>query len=69
MDALAKDGPAALTVSEGLKPEPAASSAGELLATLLGQDLVCVDGVFSIARRVAKVFGDFHRGSRGRAWA
>lgn len=54
VDALAKDGQAALAVLEGLKLETAVAQAGELLATLLGQDLECVDGVFGIARRVAK---------------
>lgn len=54
VDALAKDGHAALDVLEGLKPSVAALQAGELLATLLGQDLACIEGVFRIARRVAK---------------
>ena len=55
MDALANDGHAALAVLEGLELEAAVSQAGELLATLLGQDLdTCEDGVFRIARRVAK---------------
>ncbi|MEO6531175.1 MAG: transposase [Specibacter sp.] len=54
VDALAKDGHAALAVLEGMELETAVAQAGELLATLLGQDLDCVDGVFRIARRVAK---------------
>lgn len=54
VDALAKDGHAALTVLEGSEPGKAVTQAGALLATVLGQDLDCVDGVFHIARRVAK---------------
>ncbi|PYI66535.1 IS1182 family transposase [Arthrobacter livingstonensis] len=54
VDALAKDGHAALAVLEGMELGKAVAQAGELLATLLGQDLDCVDGVFHIARRVAK---------------
>ncbi len=54
VDALAKDGHAALAVLAGRELETAVAQAGELLATLLGQDLDCVDGVFHIARRVAK---------------
>ena len=54
VDALAKDGHAALAVVQGRELERAVVQAGELLATLLGQDLDCVDGVFHIARRVAK---------------
>ena len=54
VDALAKDGHAALAVLEGLELEAGVSQAGELLATLLGQDLDCHEGVFRIARRVAK---------------
>ncbi len=54
VDALAKDGHAALDVLEGLEPPTPVLQAGELLATLLGQDLDCVQGVFHIARRVAK---------------
>lgn len=54
VDALAKDGHAALDVLEGRELGRAVAQAGELLATLLGQDLDCVDGVFHIARRVAK---------------
>lgn len=51
VDALAKDGHAALAVLEGTTPAAAVVQAGQLLATLLGQDLDCVDGVFRIARR------------------
>ena len=54
VDALATDGYAALAVLEGLEPATPVLQAGELLATLLGQDLDCVEGVFHIARRVAK---------------
>jgi hypothetical protein len=54
VDGLAKDGHAALAVLEGQEFGKGVAQAGELLATLLGQDLDCVDGVFHIARRVAK---------------
>jgi len=55
VDALAKDGMAALAVLDGKEPGDAVSRAGELLATVLGQDLDrSGDGVFRIARRVAK---------------
>ena len=54
VDALAKDGHAALTVLEGQELGKPVGQAGALLATVLGQDLDCVDGVFHIARRVAK---------------
>jgi Transposase DDE domain/Transposase domain (DUF772) len=54
VDALAKDGTAVLGVLDGRELEPAATQAGALLATVLGQDLdEGVDGVFRIARRVA----------------
>ncbi|WP_202878903.1 transposase [Ornithinimicrobium ciconiae] len=56
VDALAKDAMAALTVLEGdqLLTE-AVAKAGELLATVIGQDLETDQaGVFKIARRVAK---------------
>jgi hypothetical protein len=55
VDALAKDGRALLAVLDGRELTGAVSQAAELLATVLGQDLDCVaDGVFRIARRVAK---------------
>ena len=55
VDALAKDGTAVLAVLEGRELDPAATQAGALLATVLGQDLdIGEDGVFTIARRVAK---------------
>jgi hypothetical protein len=54
IDALAKDATAVLAVLDGRELEPAATRAGALLATVLGQDLdEGVDGVFRIARRVA----------------
>lgn len=55
VDALARDGHAALGVLDGRSLEPALSEAAELLATVLGQDLETDDqGRFAIARRVAK---------------
>ena len=55
VDALAKDGMAALTVLDGQETTDAVTQGGELLATVLGQDLdQTEDGVFRIARRVAK---------------
>lgn len=55
VDALAKDGMAALAVLDGKETTDAVARAGELLATVLGQDLdQTEDGVFRIARRVAK---------------
>lgn len=60
IDSRARDGFACLTVLEGRKLNPAVTEAGELLATVLGQDLEQTDGtdgtpgVFRIARRVAK---------------
>jgi len=54
VDALAKDGTAVLAVLDGRELDPAATQAGALLATVLGQDLdIGEDGVFTIARRVA----------------
>ena len=54
VDALAKDGTAVLTVLNGRELGPVLAQAGALLATVLGQDLdIGVDGVFTIARRVA----------------
>jgi hypothetical protein len=53
VDALAKDGYAALLVLDGKQIGPEVAQAGELLATVLGQDLEKTDdGRFRIARRV-----------------
>lgn len=55
IDALARDGFACLAVLDGRVLDPAVSEAAELLATVIGQDLEAgADGVFRIARRVAK---------------
>jgi len=55
VDALAKDGMAVLGVLDGRKLAEVVARAGELLATVLGQDLDQDEaGVFRIARRVAK---------------
>ena len=64
IDSLARDGYACLAVLDGRKLDPAVAEAGELLATVLGQDLEQAEpgdadggggpGVFRIARRVAK---------------
>ena len=59
VDALAKDGRAALVVLEGRELAEQVTQAGVLLATVLGQDLEedldeAGGGVFRIARRVAK---------------
>jgi hypothetical protein len=55
VDALAKDAMALLGALDGRNLEGPLTQAGELLATLVGQDLdEGVDGVFRIARRVAK---------------
>jgi hypothetical protein len=55
VDALAKDAMALLGVLDGRNLEGPLTAAGALLATLVGQDLdEGVDGVFRIARRVAK---------------
>jgi hypothetical protein len=55
VDALAKDAMALLGALEGRKLDGPLSQAGALLATLVGQDLdEGADGVFRIARRVAK---------------
>lgn len=55
VDALARDGMAVLATLDGLELPEAVRSAGRLLATVLGQDLQAgEDGVFRIARRVAK---------------
>lgn len=54
VDALAKDGYAALLVLDGKDVGKEVAQAGELLATVLGQDLEKTDdGRFRIARRVA----------------
>jgi hypothetical protein len=55
VDALAKDAMALLGALDGRKLDGPASQAGALLATLVGQDLdEGTDGVFRVARRVAK---------------
>ncbi|GAC1379235.1 MAG: hypothetical protein NVSMB4_08650 [Acidimicrobiales bacterium] len=55
VDALARDGMAVLAVLDGQAVTGAVSAAGQLLATVLGQDLQAGrDGVLRIARRVAK---------------
>ncbi|MGH3808122.1 MAG: IS1182 family transposase, partial [Pseudonocardiaceae bacterium] len=56
VDALARDAMALLAVLEGRELAAAVSQAGALLATVVGQDLDedTTDGVFRIARRVAK---------------
>jgi hypothetical protein len=54
IDALAIDGYAALAVLDGREMHADVAAAGELLATVLGQDLdKSEDGLFRIARRVA----------------
>ena len=55
VDALAKDAMALLRVLHGRELDEAVTQAGKLLATLVGQDLdEGADGVFTIARQVAK---------------
>jgi len=55
VDALARDGMAVLGVLDGRELVEAVARSGELLASVLGQDLDCDEaGVFRIARRVAK---------------
>jgi hypothetical protein len=56
VDALARDAMALLACLDGRKLGPEAAQAGQLLATVVGQDLDQGggDGVFRIARRVAK---------------
>jgi hypothetical protein len=59
VDALARDAMALLACLDGRKLEPPVSQAGQLLATVVGQDLEQdgqdgEGGVFRIARRVAK---------------
>jgi hypothetical protein len=54
VDALARDGYAALRVLEGRELADGVAEAGELLATVIGQDIETRDdGTFAIARRVA----------------
>ena len=55
IDALAKDARALLLALDGREQPPAVADAGALLASVVGQDLdEGDDGVFRIARRVAK---------------
>lgn len=55
VDALARDGMAVLATLDGKELPEVVRSAGQLLVTVLGQDLQAgEDGVFRIARRVAK---------------
>ena len=55
VDALARDALAALAVLDGDQVTEVVAKAGELLATVVGQDLETDEvGVFKIARRVAK---------------
>jgi DDE family transposase/transposase-like protein DUF772 len=55
VDALARDAHAVLAVLDGRRLAPALQKAGELLATVVGQDLETgEDGRFRIARKVAK---------------
>jgi hypothetical protein len=53
VDALAQDATALLQVLDGRKLEPDVEQAGKLVATVVGQDLDQVEGVFQIAWRVA----------------
>ena len=55
VDALARDGLAALQVLEGRELDAAVRQAADLLATVIGQDLISDEnGMMRIARRVAK---------------
>jgi transposase len=55
IDSRAQDAYACLSVLDGRVLDPVVTEASELLATVVGQDLdVGADGVFRIARRVAK---------------
>jgi hypothetical protein len=55
VDALAKDAHALLVVLDGTEPDPAVAQAAQLVAQVVGQDLdQDAEGVFRIARRVAK---------------
>ena len=54
VDALARDGHAALAVLEGRELTKAVAQAADLLATIIGQDIETrADGTFAIARRLA----------------
>jgi len=53
VDALARDAMALVAELDGRQLDPEVNRAGELLATVVGQDLDETDGVFRIARRVA----------------
>jgi Transposase DDE domain/Transposase domain (DUF772) len=53
VDGLARDAMALVAALDGRELEPAVDQAARLLATVVGQDLDEVDGVFRIARRVA----------------
>jgi hypothetical protein len=54
VDALARDGLALIAALDGRELAAAVDQAARLLATVVGQDLDEVDGVFRIARRVAR---------------
>ena len=55
VDGLTRDGLAALRVLEGRELDPVVRQAAELLATVIGQDLISDEtGMMRIARRVAK---------------
>ena len=54
VDALARDAMGLVGALDGRELEPEVDKAARLLATVVGQDLDEVDGVFRIARRVAK---------------
>lgn len=54
VDALARDAMALVAALDGRALEPEVDQAARLLATVVGQDLDEVDGVFRIARRVAR---------------
>ena len=70
IDALAKDAMALLAVLDGGELDEPVTQAGKLLATLVGHDLdEDADGMFTIARRVAKDAGDLHRGPPSPPWA
>jgi len=53
VDALARDAMALVAALDGRELEPEVDKAARLVATVVGQDLDEVDGVFRIARRVA----------------
>jgi len=54
VDALARDAMALVGALDGRDLEPEVDKAARLVATVVGQDLDEIDGVFRIARRVAK---------------